>query len=205
MPGMNGGELAQQLRGDFPHLKIIMLSGYPEDVPPHTRALMDVFVRKGDGTDELLLAVRTALDGKVRDGVESNPYLVFGNSPLLRELLVTCIEATGADFGNIELLDSSRRLLRIVSQQGFGTDFLDYFQTVCNGSFSCGEAMNQRSRVIVPDVVSDPLFQDKQTLDVMFRAHVRSCQSTPLISSSGILLELPRPTSTAPESSPQRT
>jgi len=39
MPEMNGGEVAERLRGEFPHLKIIMLSDYPEDVSAETRTL----------------------------------------------------------------------------------------------------------------------------------------------------------------------
>ena len=185
MPEMDGGEVAHKLREEFPRLKIIMLSGYPENAPPAIRALVDGFVRKGEKPDELLLAIRTALKGKVQRRMEINPYVLFGNNPLIRDLLHACMEATAADFGNLQLLDTSRGHLTIVSQQGFGRDFLDYFQAVCGGTVACGEAMKQRSRVVVSDVALDPLFRDKQTRDVMFRAHVRSCQSTPLITSSG--------------------
>jgi GAF domain-containing protein len=111
--------------------------------------------------------------------------VLFGNNPLIPELLRSCIEVTAANFGNVQLFDSSRRSLRIVAQEGFGSEFLEYFQTVCSGIFSCGEAMNQRSRVIVPDVARDLLFQDKRTRDVMHRANVHACQSTPLVASSG--------------------
>jgi CheY-like chemotaxis protein len=69
MPEMNGGEVAERLRGEFPHLKIIMLSGYPEDVSPEIQSLTDAFVCKGGSPNELLQAIRTALDGKAQDGI----------------------------------------------------------------------------------------------------------------------------------------
>ncbi|HXU16836.1 MAG TPA: response regulator transcription factor [Terriglobales bacterium] len=86
MPEISGGEIAERLRRELPHLKIIMLSGYPEDVSPEIQGLMDAFVCKGGSPNELLQAIRTALDGKVQDGIESNPYVLFGNNPLIPEL-----------------------------------------------------------------------------------------------------------------------
>jgi hypothetical protein len=105
--------------------------------------------------------------------------VLFENNPLIPELLRSCTEVTEADFGNVQLFDSSRRALTIVAHEGFGSEFLEYFQTVSGGSFSCGEAMNQRSRVIVPNVACDLRFQDKRTRDVMHRANVHACQSPP--------------------------
>ena len=200
MPEMNGGEVAERLRGEFPHLKIIMLSGYPEDVSAETRTLMDGFVGKGGNPDELLLAIRTALDGEDQDCMESNPYVLFGSNPFIPKLLRLCVEATGADFGNVQLFDSSRQELTIVSHHGFGSEFLDHFRTVSSDSSACVRAMNRRSRVVVRDVASDPLFQDQRTRDVMHRARVQSCQSTPLITSSGKFIGVASTHSTRPRS-----
>jgi hypothetical protein len=119
---------------------------------------------------------------------ESNPYLLFKSSAQIPALLLSAIEATGADFGNVQLFDASNQELRIVAQQGFGSGFLTYFERVLPRSCSCGEALNRGSRVVVPDVGSDPLFRDRQTQDVMQRAHVRSVQSTPLFNRSGKLI-----------------
>jgi len=66
MPDMDGGEVAQRLRREFPHLKIVILTGYPDVVSPNIRGLVDGFVCKGGNTHDLLLAVRTALDGTRR-------------------------------------------------------------------------------------------------------------------------------------------
>ena len=114
-----------------------------------------------------------------------NPYTVLASSPQIPTLLTLMIEATAADFGNVQLLDSSRRGLRIVAHQGFGSEFLSYFDVVCGGNFSCGAAMNEQRRVAVSDILQDPLFQDAQTLAVMLSANVRACQSTPLFDPLG--------------------
>lgn len=114
-----------------------------------------------------------------------NPYAVLVRSPQIPALLDLMIEATAADFGNVQLLDSSRRGLKIVAHQGFGREFLSYFDTVCSGSFSCGAAMYERRRIAVTDILHDPLFQDAQTQAVMLDANVRACQSTPLFDPSG--------------------
>jgi hypothetical protein len=114
-----------------------------------------------------------------------NPYMVLASRPEIPQLLSFMIQATGADFGNIQLFDSSRPGLRIVAQHGFEAEFLTYFDNVCNGSFACGAAMNQHSRVIVADILADSLFRDAQTQGVMLRAKVRACQSTPLFDALG--------------------
>lgn len=113
-----------------------------------------------------------------------NPYTILAGNPRIPELLALMIDATGADFGNVQLLDSSRRRLKIVAHQGFGREFLSYFDTVCGGSFACGAAMNEHCRVAVSDILHDPLFRDAQTQAVMLEANVRACQSTPLFDPS---------------------
>ncbi len=114
-----------------------------------------------------------------------NPYLRLAGDPAISELLISMIETTSADFGNVQLFDPSRDALRITAQRGFNSEFLDYFETVRPGQCSCGEAMRVRSRIVVNDILCDPLFRDPKTQDVMLRAHVRSCQSSPLIDPRG--------------------
>jgi len=121
------------------------------------------------------------LTGKAHgDGMRYDPYDAFAQNRQIPELLQSVIAATAADFGNIQLFDRSRSGLRIVAQHGFGREFLSYFDTVCSGSFACGAAMTQHSRVTVSDILTSPLFQDIETCEIMLRARVRACQSTPL-------------------------
>ncbi len=61
MPGMDGGEVAEQMRRLRPEVPIVMLSACLT-VPEQTREIVDGFVEKGMGTGALLRAVRRALD-----------------------------------------------------------------------------------------------------------------------------------------------
>jgi len=67
MPGLPGAKMAEQLRGLFPKLQVLFMSGassendlplHPPDGSPQYR-----FVAKPFTTDELTAAVRTALSG----------------------------------------------------------------------------------------------------------------------------------------------
>jgi len=65
---------------------------------------------------------------------------------------------------------------------------LEYFDTVTSDEKCvCGAAMGKTSRVIVTDVVTDPLLSN-QARDVLLRANVRSVQATPLVGSQGKLV-----------------
>src|SRR5215470_83558 len=48
---------------------------------------------------------------------------------LLREILDAAIEITRADFGNIQLISLPGGVLKIVTQRGFGQEFLDFFNS----------------------------------------------------------------------------
>ena len=109
------------------------------------------------------------------------------NGRALPQLLDLAVEITGAEFGNIQLFDESKRVLRIVASRGFDGEFLDYFAAVRTTECACGSAMRQKRRVVVSDVKGNPLFS-RESRDVILRANVRACQSTPLFSSSGRLL-----------------
>lgn len=121
------------------------------------------------------------------DGWTQNPYLSLKNSLWISDFLASAVEATGADSGNVQLFDSANRVLRIVAQRGFSSEFLDYFDTVCDGGSACGAAMNRRCRVFVPDVACNTLFKP-ETRGVLLRAKVRAVQSSPLTDRCGALI-----------------
>jgi CheY-like chemotaxis protein len=60
MPGTNGKKLAEQLRAEWPHLPVVMVSGYPqwEDAPPAAT----VFLEKPLAAKHLLAAVQSVLN-----------------------------------------------------------------------------------------------------------------------------------------------
>jgi PAS domain S-box-containing protein len=108
---------------------------------------------------------------------------------LLREMLEAAITLTGADKGNIQLLDPSTGKLKIFAQQGLNLPFLKFFEYVDPGeSAACGAAMERLERVVVEDVTLSPIFRGSEALDVLQREGVRAVQSTPLVSRTGQLL-----------------
>ena len=109
-----------------------------------------------------------------------------GNHPdqSLGAILEAAIELTGADRGNIQILDPSGALA-IVAQQGFEAEFLSFFARVEDTSSACGLAMYAGEQIVVDDVVTSDIFVGTDGLGVMLRAGVRAVQSTPLIGSAG--------------------
>ncbi len=112
--------------------------------------------------------------------------VVEGNlDPILAEIVDTAIAISGADFGNIQLLDPERGDLRIAAQSGFPPWWIDFWDRVSEGQGVCGTALQQGERVIVEDVEQSPIFAGTPALDMQRKAGVRAVQSTPLVSRSG--------------------
>ena len=108
------------------------------------------------------------------------------SASLLYDVLDAALEITGAQMGNVQLLD--RGTLKIVAQRGFRAPFLEFFAEVDNGSASCGEAMRRGDRVVVEDVISSPIFANTRALEVLLEAGARAVQSTPIVNHSGTLV-----------------
>ncbi|HKR84056.1 MAG TPA: response regulator [Terriglobales bacterium] len=64
MPVMDGGEVARRIRRQWPHVSLIMLSGYPNDVPEPAIHLVNAFVTKGNAPEELLHVIESNLEGR---------------------------------------------------------------------------------------------------------------------------------------------
>jgi len=208
LPTLNGIEAARQIRNVSRASKILFVSENrsPDIIKEAFTTGAGGYVVKSDAATELLPAVDAVLEGKQflsrslagydlatspaeasegGHGIEDNPYLRFGLSALFSEFLASIIKATSADFGTVQLYDSTNGVLQIVACHGFGSEFLDYFNTVkFDRDCACSKVMSERSRVVVADVATDPLFSD-ESKDVLLRANVLSVQSTPLIDSSG--------------------
>lgn len=121
----------------------------------------------------------------------THPFLSFWDRSSKRPLLISVTFNSSIPHN---------RVLRIVVQRGFESEFLDYFDTVsCDDGCACGKSMNQRSRMVVADVATDALFSN-DSREVLLRANVRSVQSTPLIDSSGNLVGMVSTHNTRPGS-----
>lgn len=66
MPGMDGEQVAGELRSKQPKIPIVLCSGCPEEVPERLRALVSSLIQKGDGPGALLSSVRKFLPHKAR-------------------------------------------------------------------------------------------------------------------------------------------
>jgi PAS domain S-box-containing protein len=107
---------------------------------------------------------------------------------LLDQILDAAIGITGADKGNIQLLNNDERTLRIATQRGFSSDFLEFFTHINKGEAACGTVLERMERVIVEDVTTSPIFAGTAALKVMLSAGCRAVQSTPLLTRAGRLL-----------------
>ena len=103
---------------------------------------------------------------------------------ILNEIIDAAMAVTGADFGNIQLMDPVSSAVRIAAQRGFPQWWLDFWNNVPNGQGACGVSLELEERVIVDDVEGSPIFAGA-ALEIQRRAGVRAVQSTPLISLSG--------------------
>jgi GAF domain-containing protein len=112
-------------------------------------------------------------------------------APVLQDalwhLLATALRMHRTNLGNLQLVDSQAGVLAIVTQRGFGLDFLTHFRTVgLHDDSACGRALRARAPVHIADVMADPGFAVHR--DIAGAAGFRAVQSTPLLSRSGTLL-----------------
>ncbi|MCP5522968.1 MAG: PAS domain S-box protein [Verrucomicrobiales bacterium] len=113
-------------------------------------------------------------------------FVQNGNLPtVLTEIVDAAIAISGADFGNLQLLDPVSGDLKIEAQRGFPSAWLDFWSSVARGHGCCGTALERGERVIIEDVEQSPVFVGTAALDVQLNAGVRAVQSTPLIDRSG--------------------
>jgi PAS domain S-box-containing protein len=108
-----------------------------------------------------------------------------GLEPILDEIVDVAITLSGADFGNIQLVDPASSALRIVSHRGLPQWWVDFWNGVPECQGTCGVSLERGERVTVEDITLSPIFAGTPALEIYLRAGVRAVQSTPLISRSG--------------------
>lgn len=106
----------------------------------------------------------------------------------LGAIVESAIAISGADFGNIQLVDEKTSELKIVAHRGFSKEWLEFWKSVPAGVGACGTAFMRRERVIVEDVEKSPIVMSSEGLEIHRRARVRAVQSTPLFSRAGKVL-----------------
>jgi PAS domain S-box-containing protein len=120
------------------------------------------------------IGTRCARDGHNRDGC-------------LTEILKVAIEISGADKGNIQLVDTNSGMLNVSTECGFDRNFVEFFSDN-NVPSACGLAVQTQQRVVVEDIWKSALFAGQPSLKALHDAGVCAVQSTPLVSSSGNVL-----------------
>jgi len=56
LPGMNGGEILKKVKAEWPHVRVVLLSGYPR-IPHRVKNSADCYMRKGDPNEQLRRAL----------------------------------------------------------------------------------------------------------------------------------------------------
>lgn len=110
--------------------------------------------------------------------IDGDPELI------LSEIVDAAIALSGADFGNIQLIDPASLALRIVAQRGLPQMWVDFWNSVPEGQGSCNVSLQRGERVIVENVEQSPIFEGA-ALEMQLKGGVRAVQSTPLVSRSG--------------------
>ncbi len=102
----------------------------------------------------------------------------------MREILAATIDLLGADFGNVQIYDGEKRVLRIAVHRGFKKPFLDFFREVsAKENAACGRALRTGKRIVIEDVQKDTAF--KPFRRIARGAGYRAVQSTPLMGTDG--------------------
>jgi len=109
-------------------------------------------------------------------------------SSILTEIVEVAVSISGADYGNIQIIDHETSDLKIVAYQGYPNWWLDFWSTVSKGKGTCGTALERGERVIVEDIEQSPIFVGTPSLDIQLKAGIHAVQSTPLISRNGKIL-----------------
>lgn len=107
----------------------------------------------------------------------------FELEPILEETLRTAIAIEGAQMGLLSLCEPDQQYLKAGASVGFRPDTLKELERVPPGGGACGTCFQQRRRIIVEDIETDPIFADYRQL--ARDAGIRAVHSTPLLTRGG--------------------
>ena len=127
---------------------------------------------------------------------------VSGLGSLFTKILEGALALTGADRGNVQILDPTAGSLRIAAQCGFGAEFLEYFAVVDDGASACGRAARERTQTVIVDVDLDARFAPHR--DIAAASAFRAVCSTPLVEQTGRLLGVVSTHYSRPHAPPER-
>ena len=169
-------------------------SGPAAQLPPVGRE------RLAQRAEHLASCIRFGLDerGAMQrlHGLTKDLHDAPGLDSLLSRILDGALSLTGADLGNIQLLDPAAGSLKIVTQSGFSSEFLEYFAVVDDSHSACGRAAQACAQAVIADVTADAGFAPHR--DIAAASGFSAVQSTPLVDYAGRLIGMvsthfPRP------------
>jgi PAS domain S-box-containing protein len=150
----------------------------------------DVFQRKRTATRLLASESRLHVELGTIDRLHALGKRLLATRNLrhaLDEVLDAAIALLDADYGNIQLYDSTKKGLEIVVQRGFPPAFLDFFKLVsADDDCACGHALRSGERIIIEDVQTNDEYVNLR--DIAAAAGYRAVQSTPLLTAGGEML-----------------
>jgi PAS domain S-box-containing protein len=103
----------------------------------------------------------------------------------LEEILRTVRSLTGAEKGNVELVNADGKSLSIVAQEGFDAAFIATFDQlpIDDRRAACARALSQGRTVVIEDVLLDEAYEPFQ--EVARHANYRAVVSVPLFAADG--------------------
>jgi PAS domain S-box-containing protein len=108
---------------------------------------------------------------------------------LYDRVLDAAVDLMSADIGSMQKYDPEPDELELLVTRGFHPEGVAFWARVNRTSAtSCGMALSEGRRVIVPDVECSDVMAGSADLIVLRRAGIRAMHSTPLLSRSGRLL-----------------
>jgi len=105
---------------------------------------------------------------------------------MLEEVLDAAIALQHADFGNIQLLDATTGILRMVTHRGFSSAFLKHYAGIgADSETACARALRTGERVIIDNVEEDNAYLRHR--ETAAKEGYRAVQSTPIRGRGGII------------------
>lgn len=130
--------------------------------------------------------IATELEAMKRLSEVSNAFTSEEKVPdLLNKILITAIEISSADFGDIVLLNPQTGDLSVAASQGFSKEWGVYWNQNAKTQSLDHFAIEERKRITVDNVEESPFFKDSPALKEFQKAGVKAVQSTPLMSRTG--------------------
>jgi PAS domain S-box-containing protein len=108
---------------------------------------------------------------------------------LYDRILNGAIALMSADMGSMQTFHPEQGELRLLAWRGFHPESAVFWERVhLDSASTCGVALSQGGRVMVPDTEGCDFMTGTGDLDAYRRSNIRAVQSTPLVSRSGRLL-----------------